>query len=424
MEKRKPQIVVLGSNFAGLTTARLLRKEIKDNADITVIDRKSYLLFVPNIPETVMSNRNPQYDMHMEFLRFYKEDHTHFIKANVNEIDPESQTVTFTPNERPGQTGEKIRYDYLIIAVGCRLAYDHIEGFAEYGSAVSDSFNGNKLRHYLWDGAYKGGPIAIGSALFEQGDTDRPAWLPTLKAACEGPVMEMAMLLGNWQKEHRHQKDASLIHMFTPGEILGEDAGTVLADQFAKLAEGMGETILYDTDNIKRITADGIEFTNGKSMEAEIKLVLPNWEAHAFLKSLPIVDNKGFVITDTYMRNPKYKNIFAVGDCAALSVPKLGAIGDAQARVVAKQIAADLGIIEQSECKQWEPMVICWGTMGDHKAFYLHSNLFYGGDVGYLKMGYMYYMMKMSFRMMYYDTGGTPPPWGLPLAEWVGDKIG
>lgn len=423
MEKTKPRIVVLGSNFAGLTTARLLRKEIKEHAEITVIDRKAYLLFVPNIPETVMDNKNPQYEMHLQFMRFYKEDHTHFIKANVNSVDPESQTVEFTPNERPGQATEKIHYDYLIIAVGCRLAYDHIEGFAEHGFTISDSFNGNRFRHYLWDGQYKGGPIAIGSAHFEQGSVGRPAWLPTLQAACEGPVMEMAMLLANWLKEHRHQKDASLIRMFTPGSVLGEDAGITLAEQFAHLAESMGETIMKDTEDIKRITADGIEFTNGKSLDAEIKIVLPNWEAHHFIKELPIADDKGFVITDKYMRNPTYHNIFAVGDCAALTVPKLGAIGDAQARVVAKQIAADLGVIDQKECSEWSPMVICWGTMGNHKAFYLHSNLFYGGDIGYLKMGHLYYMMKMSFKVMYYDTGGTPPPWGLPIAEWVGDKL-
>lgn len=70
MKKTKPRIVVLGSNFAGLTTARLLRKEIKEHAEITVIDRKAYLLFVPNIPETVMDNKDPQYEMHLQFMRF------------------------------------------------------------------------------------------------------------------------------------------------------------------------------------------------------------------------------------------------------------------------------------------------------------------------------------------------------------------
>ncbi|MEG1617611.1 MAG: FAD-dependent oxidoreductase [Bacteroidales bacterium] len=420
---KRPHIVVLGSNFGGLTTARLLRKKVQDAADITVIDQKSYLLFIPNIPETVMANRNPQDDQFMQFLPFYKRDKTRFIQAHITGIDPESRTVCFTPNERPGQAPEKLTYDYLVISVGCRLAYDKIEGFSEYGTTISDCFYANRFRDYLWNGHYKGGPIAIGSARFEQGTTARPEWLPTLLAACEGPVMEMAMLLATWLRENRQQKDASAIHMFTPGKVLGEDAGPELADRFAKLAESMGESILYETDNVKRITKDGIEFTSGKSLEAEIKMVFPNWEPHAFLKNMPFSDDAGFVITDTYMRNPTYKNIFAVGDCAALTVPKLGAIGDAQARVAAARIAADLGIVPEKECAEFKPMVICWGTMGDDKAFYLHSNIFYGGDVGYLKTGHLYYMMKMAFRTAYFETGGTPPPWGLPMAEWVGDKM-
>ncbi len=42
---KKPKILILGGNFAGLQTARHLREHIKDTADITVVDRKSFLLF-------------------------------------------------------------------------------------------------------------------------------------------------------------------------------------------------------------------------------------------------------------------------------------------------------------------------------------------------------------------------------------------
>ncbi|MCF0213359.1 MAG: FAD-dependent oxidoreductase, partial [Muribaculaceae bacterium] len=93
----KPRIVVLGSNFAGMTTARFLAKELKGKAEITVIDKKSYLLFVPNIPETVMKNRNPQIDMHLQCLPFYEGDKTNFIQARVTAIDPETKTVEYTP---------------------------------------------------------------------------------------------------------------------------------------------------------------------------------------------------------------------------------------------------------------------------------------------------------------------------------------
>lgn len=419
----KPRIVVLGSNFAGMTTARFLAKELKGKAEITVIDKKSYLLFVPNIPETVMKNRNPQIDMHLQCLPFYEGDKTNFIQARVTAIDPETKTVEYTPDVRPGSPSEKISYDYLVIALGCRLAYDDIEGFAEYGSTVSDCFYGNRLRRYLFEGGYKGGPIVIGSARFHQGTTDRPDWLKTLSAACEGPVMEMSMLLGTYLKSHLHHKDMSGITMFTPGDVLGEDAGAALAGEFATLAKSYGMKFIYNTQDVKRITAEGVEFVSGEQAEGEIKIVFPDWKTHKFLQDMPFSDDMGFIVTDKTMRNPRYPEIFAVGDCAAITVPKLGAIGDAEARVCVRNIAEDLGVKGVSFPAELEPMVICWGTMGQHKAFYLHTNEFYGGKVGYLKMGHLYYMMKMAFKTMYYETGGTPPAWGLPMAELVGDML-
>lgn len=46
----KPHILVLGGNFAGLGSALKIREYCWDSVRISVIDRKDYLLFVPNIP--------------------------------------------------------------------------------------------------------------------------------------------------------------------------------------------------------------------------------------------------------------------------------------------------------------------------------------------------------------------------------------
>ena len=108
--------------------------------DITVIDRKPYLLFVPNIPLEVMRNQNPIGSLHMDFYKFLKDDGTEFLQAEVKEIDVETNTVTFIPTERPGAASETINYDYIVIALGCKLDYESIKGFGEFGHTLSDSF--------------------------------------------------------------------------------------------------------------------------------------------------------------------------------------------------------------------------------------------------------------------------------------------
>ncbi len=421
----KPHVLILGSNFGGLTAARFIREQSKDAVDITVIDRKPYLIFIPNIPLEVFANNDPVEKLHMPFYKFLKEDKTVFLQAEVTDIDIESKAVTVIPSERPGAASEKVKYDYLVIALGAKLDYAALPGFSEYGHTVSDSYYGNKLRRYLFGGNYKGGPIAIGTARFTMGKKGRPDWIPDMTSACEGPPLEISLGLTSLL-EAKKWGSAKNITLFTQGKYIAEDAGVPLVKEFLGMAvDKMGMTYMPDTIDIKEITKDGIEFANGKSVEAELKIVLPNWTAHDFLKKLPIVDEVGFVVTDLKMRNPDHPEIMAVGDCAAITAPKLGGIGDMQARIVAQQIAKDLGVLHLDDDEQemtFKPVVMCFGDMGHHKAFYIHSDLIYGGNTGIMKMGYKYYAMKMGFKEAYFALGGKTPGWGVKLTELLGDK--
>lgn len=221
---RKPKVLVLGGNLTGLTTARLIREYCSDSVDITVLDRKSHLIFVPNILNEILANRDPSETMHMDIVHHLLNDGSQFIQGEVKEIDPETKKVTFVPVERPGGAAERIGYDFLVIALGARLAYDKIEGFGQHGHTVSDSYYGNRLRRHLYGSGYKGGPIVIGSARFEQGRKGKPDWLPIAKAACEGPPLEVALSLAYWLDKMR-LGGPDKITLFSPGPIIAEDVG-------------------------------------------------------------------------------------------------------------------------------------------------------------------------------------------------------
>jgi sulfide:quinone oxidoreductase len=310
----KPHVVVLGSNFAGLGTAQKIREFAGDSVEITVIDRKPYLLFVPNIGLEVLEDKNPQYSMQMPLLPAMKEDHLNFIQGDVHGLDVESQWVEFLPVERLGAATAKIHYDYLVVAVGARLAYDKIEGFGEYGHTISDTFYGNQLRHYLYH-EYHGGPVAVGSARFHQGTQTR-GLVPTAEAACEGPPVEVMLSMGAWLENH-NLGGPDNVSVFTPAEWIAEDAGQGIVHALLAKAGGMGFHYVNNTNDITRITKDGIEFSHGPSLEAELKIIFPDWVPHEFLQGLPISDDVGFVITDMTMRNPKYPQVFSCGDAQA-----------------------------------------------------------------------------------------------------------
>jgi sulfide:quinone oxidoreductase len=418
----KAHVVVLGSSFAGLTTARFIHALAGSGVRITVIDRNPYLMFVPNISMEVLADRDPLVTMNMGTVRFHDQDGSLFLNAEVTSVDPAARTVTFTPSDRAGSSPESITYDFLVVAVGCRLAYDHIVGFGEHGDTVSSNYYGNKLRRKLSE-TYRGGPIAIGSARFHQGALGKPDWLPEAEAACEGPVLETGLSMAQWLEE-KGKGDAHKITLFSPAKVIAEDAGQAVVDELLALATKMGFNYLPSTEDVARLTAQGIEFVSGDSVEAELKIVIPDWVPHSFLVGLPISDELGFVITDRTMRNPTHPEVFAVGDAAAITVPKLGSLGDMQAHIVARRIAVEVGRLDARKVgAQFEPSVVCFGDMGGHKGFYIHSDTWYGGKTSVLKMGYAAWAMKMAFKEMYFRTGGKPASWGMPLSEVVMDHL-
>lgn len=423
----KPHVLVLGGNFAGLGSAQKVREYVGDDVKITVIDRKDFLLFVPNIPADVFENKDPALRQRMDLRTTLAADGIEFIQGEVIAIDPDTRTVEFIPNERPGSETQKISYDYLVVAVGNRLAFEKIEGFDQYGNTVADLYHGNKLRKLLHEGGYRGGPVAIGSARFTQGDGAvglQPypkGKIPSALAACEGPPVEVMLSMATWLAKHGlgGPKDVTV---FTPAGMIAEDAGETVVNELLKIAGGMGFHYVNNGQDIRRITKDGVELASGASIEAELKIIFPDWVPHQFMKDLPISDSQGFVKTDLLMRNGKYPNVFAAGDAAAVTMPKLGAIGHQECEIVGRQIAKDLGKMSAAEAdKPLAHIVYCIGDMGDGKAFYIRSNTWYGGDTAVLKMGRMPYFLKMRYRDLFFDLKGKVPGWGLGLAELLAE---
>lgn len=426
--KTKPQVLVLGGNFAGLGAAQKIRQYAGDSVNITVMDLRDYLLFVPNIPSDVTENRNPELRERMQLRPVLASDDITFVLARVERIDIDTRTVEFRPVERAGEECQTLHYDILVLALGAHLAYDRIEGFAEHGHTVSDLFHGKKLREYLFDGGYKGGPIAIGAAHFHQGDgadglEPYPGGsIPHAKAACEGPVLEMSTALASYLT-HESSSSPDRITIFTPEEYIAADAGLNNVKAFLKMTGDMGIQYRNNMADIKRLTADGVEFDDGQSIEAELKIVLPDWVAHPCLKELPIADSMGFIKTDLLMRVPGHPEIFALGDCAAVTMPKIGGIGHQQAEIVGRQVALDMGLMDAEEANEpLQPVVFCIGEMGQGRAFYVRASTWFGGRDEVLKIGRVPYQLKMSYRNLFLLTHGKIPGFGLNLAQFAAEK--
>jgi len=343
MTNGKPRVVVLGGNFAGLASAQKIREYAGDAVDITVIDRNPYLLFIPNIPGETFENRDPAASLRMDTYKAWQEARVDFIQGEVRGINPDTRVVEFTPKEREGSAYQTIIYDYLVVAFGCRLAYDRIPGFAEHGHASPTRIMRTDFVAPCSTAVIKADPSPWARPASTRGRRSRTSsrWpMPPAKgrrsrSCCRWRLGSKINGFGGPDK----------ITVFTPGHMIAEDAGEEVVNTLLGIASKMGFHYRNNVVDITEVTAEGVRFANGEGLEAELKILLPDWVPHAFMKGLPLCDEEGFVVTDMLMRNPKYPEVLACGDAAAVTVPKLGAIGHQESEIVGKQIARDLGRI-------------------------------------------------------------------------------
>jgi hypothetical protein len=66
-----------------------IREYASRSVDITLVDRRDYLLFVPNIPTDVMENRDPSQHQRMLLQPALAEDDIRFIEATVKHVEEE-----------------------------------------------------------------------------------------------------------------------------------------------------------------------------------------------------------------------------------------------------------------------------------------------------------------------------------------------
>eukprot|EP01155_Anaeramoeba_flamelloides_P024451 Anaeramoba_flamelloidesa810072_11.p1 GENE.a810072_11~~a810072_11.p1 ORF type:complete len:238 (+),score=14.42 a810072_11:94-807(+) len=137
----KAKIVIIGGGLAGMSTAARLTNSLS-NPDITVIE--------PN-PESV--SYQPGQTLvgaglwKKSDIVYFRDDFvpsgTIVVKDKVSDVDAENNTVMTAG-------GQKISYDYLVVATGLKLNYGAIKGLEEIGEAYSAGDN-SKIKNVFGD---------------------------------------------------------------------------------------------------------------------------------------------------------------------------------------------------------------------------------------------------------------------------------
>jgi NADH dehydrogenase len=139
------QVLILGGGFAGVYTARCLEKLLRpEEACITLINRESYWVYQPMLPE-VISGSIGLTNVVSPIRRLCPR--TNLIMGEVEDIDLKRQIVIISPGFRPRQL--ELKYDHLVITLGTVTNFHGMPGLIENAMPFRTLADAMVLRNHL-----------------------------------------------------------------------------------------------------------------------------------------------------------------------------------------------------------------------------------------------------------------------------------
>ena len=174
------RIVILGGGFGGVVAAQSLVQQLPDEHQITLVSRNHRFLFYPALVRLAFGDCQPD-DVSFDLRRSMLDRRVNFIQAEVAYIAPDESRIVIAHGEVEGT----IPFDYLIFALGRRLATERVAGFFEHAHHILSLEGTIKFREALH--TLREGRVVLGQC--------PGARLPV-------PVYETAFALSRWLAEN------------------------------------------------------------------------------------------------------------------------------------------------------------------------------------------------------------------------------
>ncbi len=135
----RPQVVIVGAGFGGLSAAKRLERE---PVDVILIDQHNYHTFQPLLYQVATSGLNPADVAYATRGVFRRQRRVFFRKGKVIGVDWSAQRVLLA-HEDP------VPFDYLILAAGSATNYFGIPGAVEFAFPLYGLEDAIRLRNHI-----------------------------------------------------------------------------------------------------------------------------------------------------------------------------------------------------------------------------------------------------------------------------------
>ncbi len=403
-------IVILGAGIGGMPMAYEMREMLGEDDRVTVVSNDKYFHFVPSNPWVGVNWRECE-DVEFEVASFLAKKEIAFTDVGAKRVHPDKNQVELCD-------GSLLNYDFLVIATGPKLAFDEVEGLGPTGYTQSICHIDHAAAAGVAWGKFIAAPgsIVVGAA---QG------------ASCFGPAYEFAFIMDTDLRRH-NIRDRVPMTFVTPEPYIGHLGLAGVGNSKAMLEEEFRKRDIRWICNAKILKVD-----RGKIWVAEhddmgavkrehdlpfaYSMMLPAFKGVDAVFGIEGLTNpRGFVLIDEHQRNPKFKNIYAVGVCVAIppieptpvpvGAPKTGFMIESMVTSTAHNIRAIMDGKEPHARATWN--AVCLADFGDSGIAFVALPQIPPRNVNWFAQGKWVHLVKILFEryfMRKMRTGHSEP---------------
>lgn len=320
------EVLVCGGGTAGLTVAAQLR--LQDRPPTVGIVEPSDKHYYQPLWTLVGAGVFPKEESERDQADYIPAG-ADWIRDRVQAFDPDTSSVQL-------ESGRRLTYDHLVVALGIRIDWDGVSGLREVlgkpGTGVCSNYAYETVAS-TWD-AIRG--FDGGRALFTE---------PISGVKCGGaPQKIMYLAEDHFRRQGIRDKcevtfcNGKGVHFSCP-----HYTSTLLG-----LCEARGIEICYKTNLVELRSASREAVFHHSETGAEtirpydMIHVTPPMGPPGVIKESPLANEQGWLDVDQHsLRHVRYGNVFGLGDCSSLPTSKTGAAIRKQAPTVVQNICAD-----------------------------------------------------------------------------------
>ena len=306
------RVVVLGAGFGGLELASTLSEELGENVDVTLIDRNEAFVFGYSKLDVMYGRETPE-SVRLPYREIAKAG-VRFLQETITAIDPHALRVTTDAGVHEG--------DVLVVALGADYDMDATPGLAEGANEFYSVAGATALRELL--PAFRGGKIVIGvcGAPFK----------------CPPAPSECALMLHDHLVERglREACDIKIVMPFGRPIPPSPDTSRALLEAFAERGiEFVAGRRVASIDPARKVAV----LDDESELPFDLFLGVPKHRAPDVVLASGMAED-GYIPVESRTLATRYPNVYALGDCATVGVPKAGIFAERAAGSVAAALIA------------------------------------------------------------------------------------